>query len=68
MDGKLPDLISLIPEGQPKAVIRYCIGNLHLSVAEMDAVLYDAQRLSAALKLLLAGGVLSTEPEPVDHL
>jgi hypothetical protein len=56
----LPDLLSLIPEGHPKAVLRFGFDQLGLSSEEIQAVLFDAHRLSRALGLLLSGGILST--------
>jgi hypothetical protein len=60
----LPDLLSLIPEGHAKAVLRFGFNDLGLSSEEIQAVLYDAHALSRAVGLLLSGRVLSDEPEP----
>lgn len=57
--SRLPDLLSLLPEGNAKAVLRFGFDELGLSSDEIQAVLYDAHRISRALGLLLSGGVLS---------
>lgn len=64
----LPDLLSMIPDGRAKAVLRFGFDELHLSSEEIQAVLYDAHRLSRALGLLLAGGILSTDEGQDAHL
>ncbi len=55
--AQLPDMLSLVPEGQAKRVISFCLDTLNLSVSEMDKVLYDSSKLASALDTLLAGGI-----------
>lgn len=57
----LPDLLSLIPEGNPKRVIRFALDDLGLSSEEVPRVLADAQMLSDAIKLLMGGGMLTRD-------
>jgi hypothetical protein len=59
----LTDLLSLIPDGHPKAILRFCLSNLQLSSEEVQAVLYDAHEISRALGILLSGGVLSKDAD-----
>jgi len=61
MMPKLPDLLSLIPEGHAKTILRFGFDELGLSSEEIEAVLYDAHKLSRAISLLLSGGILSKE-------
>ena len=53
---KLPDLLSLIPEGNAKLVLRYCFDDLQLSVEETDKVIYAASKLIGSIDYLLRGG------------
>ncbi|MBZ5579534.1 MAG: hypothetical protein LAP40_23485 [Acidobacteriia bacterium] len=56
---RLPDLLSLVPEGHAKAVLRFALNDLGLSSEEIPRVLYDAQSISEAINLLMGGGVLT---------
>lgn len=57
---RLPDLLSLIPEGNPRKVLQFALNDLGLSSDEIPRVLYDAQRLSEAVLTLLEGGKLAS--------
>ena len=62
-NAKLVDLLSLIPEGRAKAVLRFAFDDLHLSSEDIKAVLHDAHRMAQALSLLLSGGILSNDDD-----
>ena len=54
--ANVPDLMTLIPEGDSRQVILYCLNTLNLSVWEAEEVLTAAPRLISSLDWLLRGG------------
>ena len=59
----LPDLLSLIPEGNPKLVLRYCFDTLGLSVEETENTVNAALKLISSIDWLLRGGKISNSNE-----
>jgi len=57
MTERLPDFLAFIPEGRPKQILSYCLGNLGLSIEEADEALYDSSKLARSLYILLRGGI-----------
>lgn len=52
----LPDLMSLIPERQPKAVLRCCFDTLNLSIQDTERTVNAASKLISSIDRLLRGG------------
>jgi hypothetical protein len=58
----VPDLLTLVPDGNPKLILRYCFDELHLSVEETESDVNAALKLISSIDWLLRGGkVLRTE-------
>jgi hypothetical protein len=52
----LPDLLSLIPEGNAKLIVLHCFDALNLSVEDAEMEIGAALKLVSALDWLLRGG------------
>lgn len=61
--ASLPDLLSLIPEGDAKKVLRFCFDNLTLSVEETERTLNAAWKLVSSIDWLLRAGTFSSKSD-----
>jgi hypothetical protein len=57
---KLPDLLALIPEGNPKLILRYCFDTLQLSIEETDKAISATSKLISSIDWLLRAGEFPT--------
>ena len=55
----LTDLLNLVPEGNPKLLVRYCFETLNLSVREADDDLHAAWKVVSSIDWILRGGRLN---------
>jgi hypothetical protein len=55
-------IADFIPDTKPGKCIRYCFGELGLSVEETSEVLYDACKIAQAIRLITDGKLTSEHP------
>jgi hypothetical protein len=59
----VPNLLSLIPEGNPKLIIRFCFDDLNLSVCEAERDITAARRMISSMDWLMRGGDIPSSLE-----
>lgn len=65
---RLPDLLSLIPEGNQKLVLRYCFDTLGLSVEETERTINAAYKLISSIDYLLRCGSFSSKSDEEEQI
>ena len=60
---ELPDLLTFVPEGKAKTVLRFCFDTLNLSVEETERTPSAAYKLISSIDYLLRAGSFSSKSD-----
>ncbi len=56
MNSRIPDLLSIVAEGDPKRLVCYCLNDLGPSIGETEKLVRAALHIASSMDWLLRGG------------